>query len=319
MSGILISLFAAAIPMFIYLSIIWLMDKNEREPFGLVLLNFFWGAFGAIFLTLLLNPLFQTILNIYIPEISISQTKFSDLSGAIIIAPILEEFTKGIFLFFFSYNKKFDGVVDGLVYGAAIGLGFGMTENFLYFISAKQQLFLLIIIRTLFSALLHATSQATLGIFIGYSKFKPKPIKIILIPLGYFIAVLIHFIWNFSVSFAGYTILGFVFMFFYIITTIIIFQIAVKLEAQIINKELIEEAQNGIIPLEHLRYLPFVFLRKKAGWFPYENNRKEYIKSAILLALRKSQLKCISEKKRNSYLNDIIYLRTKISILLNKT
>ncbi|MCX7832621.1 MAG: PrsW family intramembrane metalloprotease [Ignavibacteria bacterium] len=319
MSGILISLLAAAIPMLIYLSVIWLMDKNEREPFGLVLLNFFWGAFGAIFLTLLFNPLLKSALDFIIPDISILESKSSDLTGAIIIAPILEEFTKGIFLFFFSFNKKFDGVVDGLVYGAAIGLGFGMTENFLYFISAKQQLFLLIVIRTLFSALLHATSQATLGIFIGYSKFKPLPMKIILIPLGYILAVLIHFIWNFSVSLTGYTLIGFTFMFLYIITTIIIFQIAIKLEAQIINKGLIEEAQNGIIPYEHLRYLPFVFLRKRSGWFPDEKNRKEYIKSTVLLALRKSQLKGVSDKKRDSYLNEIIYLRTKIAILLNKT
>lgn len=319
MSGILISLLAAVIPMFIYLSIIWLMDKNEREPIGFVLLNFFWGAFGAIFLTLLFNPLLKSLLNIIIPATQFSNTRFSEISGAIIIAPILEEFTKGIFLFFFSYSKKFDGVVDGLVYGAAIGLGFGMTENFLYFISAKQQFFLLVVIRTLFSALLHATSQATFGIFVGLSKFKPTPVKFFLIPFGYLIAVLIHFIWNFSVSFSGLSFLGFSFMFFYIIITIVIFQIAVKLESQIINKELIEEAQNGIIPPEHLKYLPFIFLRKRPGWFENEARRKEYIKATILLALRKSQIQGVSEKKRISYLNDIVYLRTKIAVLLNKT
>ncbi len=318
MSAIIISLLAAIIPMFTYLLIVWLMDKNEREPYGLVLINFFWGAFGAIILTLLFNPLFKSILNIIIPISQYSYTRFSDLSGTIIIAPVLEEFTKGIFLFFFSFSKNFDGVVDGLVYGAAIGLGFGMTENFLYFITAKEQFFLLIIIRTLFSALLHATSQATLGIFIGYSKFKPLSAKLVLIPIGYITAVFIHFIWNFSVSYSELTILGFMFMFFYILITIIIFKIAVKLEGQIIYKELIEEAENGVLPPEHLKYLPYVFLRKRAGWFPEERKRKEYIKSTVLLALRKSQLQNVPEKKRNIYLNDIVYLRTKISVLLNK-
>lgn len=316
MSGIVISLIAAIIPMFAYLFIIWLMDKNEREPYGLVLLNFFWGGIGAVFLTLLLNPVLKSLLNIVAPTVDSS---FSKISGAIIIAPVLEEFTKGIFLFFFSFHRKFDGVVDGLVYGAAIGLGFGMTENFLYFLSAKEHLFLIIIIRTFFSALLHATSQATFGIFIGYSKFKSLYTKFILIPLGYISAVLIHFIWNYSVSFSRVTLFGFIFMFFYIVFTIIIFKIALKLEAQIINKELIEEAENGIIPFEHLRYLPFVFLRKRRGWFLNETKRKDYIKSTIQLALRKSQLPNISKKKQNIYVNEIVYLRTKISSLLNNS
>ena len=44
------SLFAAFVPMFVYLLLIWWMDRNEREPFWILLVNFIWGATGAIFL-----------------------------------------------------------------------------------------------------------------------------------------------------------------------------------------------------------------------------------------------------------------------------
>lgn len=36
-------------------------------------------------------------------------------------------------------RHEFDGVLDGLTYGAIIGFGFAMTENFLYFIGAFSE------------------------------------------------------------------------------------------------------------------------------------------------------------------------------------
>ncbi|MBN8570699.1 MAG: PrsW family intramembrane metalloprotease, partial [Ignavibacteria bacterium] len=122
------SLVAAVVPMFTYLLLIWWLDRNDREPFWLVFLNFFWGATGAIFLGIIGSLIFQVPLNVVIQGFaSDNPSQLMDLSGAIITAPIVEEFTKGIFLFMMSYNKRFDGVVDGVVYGGAIGLGFGMT------------------------------------------------------------------------------------------------------------------------------------------------------------------------------------------------
>lgn len=313
------SLVAAVLPMFTYLILIWWLDRNDREPFWLVFLNFFWGATGAIFLGIIGSLIFQVPLNVVIEGFAGGHnSQLTDLSGAVVTAPIVEEFTKGIFLLMMSFNKRFDGVVDGVVYGGAIGLGFGMTENFLYFVNygnTPESWLYLVIIRTLFSAVLHCLSQATFGAFIGYAKFKPLPFKFIIIPLGFLAAVFLHFAWNLSVSFEATSLLGFLFLIMYFIAFFAIFQVAVYLEGKKIKKELQEESQNGIIPTEHMNYLPFVTRRGKYGWCPQGVNQREYVKTAITLALRKDQYKNSTGMRKSDYEKEVAQLRYNIQMM----
>ncbi len=122
------SALAAIIPMIIYLLVIWRFDRYDREPFGLVLQNYLWGALGAIFFAIIGSSIITSGLSILIHD----QTQLNH-AETIFVAPFVEEITKGIFLLITFSNKKFDNITDGIVYGGAIGLGFGMTENFLYF------------------------------------------------------------------------------------------------------------------------------------------------------------------------------------------
>ena len=97
-----------------------------------------------------------------------------------VVAPFVEEITKGAFLLFTIRSNKFDNITDGIVYGGAIGLGFGMTENFLYFILYGNTLvnwITIVIIRTLFSAVMHCVATATFGAFLAYSKYKKTLVK----------------------------------------------------------------------------------------------------------------------------------------------
>lgn len=315
----LASLIAAVVPMFVYLIIIWFLDRYEREPFWLLLLNFFWGATGAIFLGIIGSIIFQLPLNELISIMADEDPKeLINLSGAVITAPLVEESTKGIFLLMMSFSKRFDGGVDGAVLGGAIGLGFGMTENFMYFLSygtTPVAWLMLVIIRTLFSAVMHCLSTATLGAFIGYAKFKPLIFKIILIPTGFFLAVFLHFSWNFSVSFEDTTIFGFLFLILYLFVTFAIFQISVYLEGKTIFKELQDEANLGIIPAEHLNHIPFVTRRFKYGWCPTGVDQKNYVKAATTLALRKNQYKNSRGNLQLSYHRDIENLRHNIQTM----
>ncbi|MBI5403106.1 MAG: PrsW family intramembrane metalloprotease [Ignavibacteriae bacterium] len=313
------SLFAAFIPMFIYLMLIWWMDRNEREPFWMLLINFVWGATGAIILGIIGSIIFQIPLSQGIEFLTGSRSpELMDLSGAVITAPVVEESTKGIFLVMMSFMKRFDGVVDGVVYGGAIGLGFGMTENFLYFVSFGtdfQSWFTLVIIRTLFSAVLHCMAQATFGGFLGYAKFKPAVFKIFLIPIGFGLAMFLHFTWNLTVSFQSTSIIGMLFLIIYTFSIIAIFQIALFMEGKTIANELKEEAGTGLIPSEHLNYLSFVSKRFKFGWCPVGVNQKEYVRTAIELALRKYQYKNTKGNTQKSYLSDVENLRYKIQMM----
>ncbi|HMS65178.1 MAG TPA: PrsW family intramembrane metalloprotease [Ignavibacteria bacterium] len=315
----LASLIAAVIPMFSYLLIIWFLDRYEREPFWLLLLNFFWGATGAILLGILGSLIFQIPLNEVIKAVADDNTgELMDLSGAVITAPLVEESTKGIFLLLMSLSKRFDGGVDGAVFGGAIGLGFGMTENFMYFLTfgtTPASWLLIVIIRTFFTAIMHCLSTATFGAFIGYAKFKPFIFKLILIPLGFFLAVFLHFSWNLSVSFDDTTIFGFLFLVMYMFVTFAIFQISVYFEGKTILKELQDEANLGLLPQEHLNHIPFVTRRFKYGWCPAGVDQKFYVKTATMLALRKNQFKNTRGSLQKSYQRDIENLRHQIQVI----
>ncbi len=313
------SLIAAVVPMFTYLIIIWILDRYEREPFWLLLLNFFWGATGAIILGIIGSLIFQIPLNEVIKAVADDNTgELMNLSGAVITAPLVEESTKGMFLLLMSLTKRFDGGVDGAVFGGAIGLGFGMTENFMYFLSygtTPAAWIMLVIIRTFFSAVMHCLATSTFGACIGYAKFKPFIYKVILIPAGFFLAVFLHFSWNLSVSFEDTTLFGFLFLVLYMFVTFAIFQISLYFEGKTIYKELQDEANLGLIPPEHLNYIPFVSRRFRYGWCPAGVDQKNYVKTATTLALRKNQYKNTKGNLQKSYLRDVENLRYQIQLM----
>ena len=295
------SALAAIVPMASYLVFIWWFDRYDREPFKLVLQNYLWGAIGAIIFAVLGSMIFSTILSEFV-----SNKKELNYLGTIAIAPVVEEITKGIFLLITITNKKFDNITDGIVYGGAIGLGFGMTENFLYFISYGTTIsnwITIVIIRTLFSAVMHCVSTATFGAFLGLAKFKGSANRIFLPITGLMIAILIHFSWNFTVSYQSTAILGFLFLGVTIIIFIAIFSASVMNEKRIIIDELIPEAALGIIPNEHLIILCSTN-RNRRGWVD-ENIRKPYIKAATTLAFRKKQLKSSKGQSKEFYESEV--------------
>jgi hypothetical protein len=214
-------------------------------------------------------------------------------------------------------SRKFDNMTDGLVFGGAIGLGFGMTENFLYFITYNSSMTAwvsLVIIRTLFSAVMHCVATATFGAFLGYVKFKNIYYKLTFPILGLASAIFIHSAWNFTISFGKTELLGFIFMIITILIFIVMFYISVQSERKLIYRELLEEAENGLIPITHLAILNSPG-RNKFGWID-ENIRKIYVQAATTLALRKMQVKNTSGHNRVYYENDVRYYRDYIQSLL---
>ncbi|MBT8378268.1 MAG: PrsW family intramembrane metalloprotease [Ignavibacteria bacterium] len=295
------SLAAAVLPMIIYLLLIWYFDLYDREPFKVVLLNYFWGAFGAI-----IFAVFGALLLTYVISGMTENQEQLDYIGTIAIAPIVEEITKGLFLFLTASRLRFDNITDGIVYGGAIGLGFGMTENFLYFITYSENIsgwIYLVIIRSFFSAVMHCVATGILGAFFGFAKFKDVSVKIILILSGLLLAIFIHFIWNYSIITKHYAPLGFVFMGVSIILFCAIFVSSVISERKIIYNELLEESELGNIPTHHTTILSSL-KRNNKGWID-ESIRKTYIRTATTLAFRKYQIKSLAGRKKILYENDV--------------
>lgn len=307
---ILISLFSAVIPILLYLVIIWRMDKYERESFILVFAHFLWGAFGAVIFATFVSLLVTLPINLFVHS-----TAQQNIIGAVITAPFVEEFAKGLFLFIFFLTKEYDNITDGLVYGGAIGLGFGMTENLLYFFSygkSLEELIFLIILRTGFTALVHCISTATFGAFLTLSKFSKKN-KLGLIVLGYLAAVSLHSIWNLSVTFNFGMLLSTVFMIFIILMFLIVFKNSIKHEKKIIITELSDEADGENLSDELINMIVNDTKRLRKD----KNYGRKILNNAVKLAFRKHQIKISSELNRNKYLSDINVYRKNLTDLVN--
>lgn len=304
------SLVFALLPMLLYLWGIWLMDRYDREPVSLLLLNFAWGALGAIFFGIVFSITLSTTLG------------SSDFHDAIFIAPFIEELTKGLFLFWTVRDRRFDNITDGVVYGMAIGLGFGMTENFLYFLGASTagEWVFLVVVRTLFTAVMHAMATGIFGAFMGLTKFGRPSLRVPLRLLGLGLAMGMHFFWNFSVSInnpaaAG---LGTIFIVLSVIVIVVVVQLALLAENRLLIRELREESELGLIPATHLQYLPYTNKRKLVGWLSPVVDRKRYVQMATLLAFRRFQSRSCRPEHRDDYIAEVETLRGEIRELLRE-
>lgn len=297
---LLLSLISAVAPMLFYLLLLWWFDKYDREPLRLVFLNFLWGAFGAIILAIIASSILSMGFHYFIRN-----PKAVKFAETVIIAPFIEEIMKGIFLLFTIYNKKFDNLTDGLVYGGAIGLGFGMTENFLYFISfadSLQTLIFLVTVRSLFSAVMHCLSTASLGAFLSLARFSHSDLKFFYPLIGLFTAMLMHFIWNLTISFQLTAAGGFFFIAVSVLLFIIVYSSSIKTEKRIIIDELTDDINNNLIPAWSVN----LFERNyHADDENIKRNYKKFRKALAALAFRKSQLKMGGVHNHSYYQQEI--------------
>lgn len=308
---VLYSFLAAILPMLTYLLIIWRMDKYDREPLSFVLLHFGWGAFGAILLGVIGNFMLSDLTGI-------QDEGSGSLIQTVVFAPVAEEIAKGIFLLFTINSKKFDNITDGLVYGGAVGLGFGMTENFTYFISYGTDAynwFFLVIIRTAFSAVMHCISTATFGAFLGMAKFSLSKIRFLFPAAGLLLAIFYHFMWNISVSYENTYFYGFLFMIFLVLLFFALFKYAVSQEKKIIVNELVQESSLNTLPKEHIPIISS-HLRFRKGWID-EAIRKTYFRAAIKLAFARMQCRRTEGYYQQYYFYEVERNRMIIRSLLN--
>ena len=174
------------------------IDRFEREPWFLRLAAFLWGAIIAIPFALLIEQRVDTALqNLFGPNSSdVLRSAFRGLN-----AGVTEETIKGLglLLLFLILRDEFDNVTDGIVYGALIGAGFAMVENFRYFaLDFNNFPVFLIIYRIVLGWLGHSTFTVCFGAALGYVRHTRVRWRQIVIPLaGYLCAVGLHSFFDF--------------------------------------------------------------------------------------------------------------------------
>jgi RsiW-degrading membrane proteinase PrsW (M82 family) len=317
----------ASVVVMAYLVFIWWLDRYEREPAWLVLLTFAWGALGGTVFSCVINSTMGAIAH------AIGGQGFGTFATAVIIAPTVEEFMKGLILVgLVVVGNNVDNRTDGLIYGAATGLGFACVENLWYYYNNAVHGFGAIVaiatIRTLFTAMLHCTSSAMLGMAIGYARHRKGAMRWVLFPaLGYFFAVLNHATWN-GISTTSsllskdpvFNLAALLFGVAILVPTMALMfaltQWSLHSEHKVIRAHLLAEARRGVIPQEHADIIPFWLKRSKKDWLPPHVDKDAYIKAATLLAFRHHQLEIAGGDRRELYLEEIATYRQQVQGLL---
>lgn len=191
----------AVVQTVVALLLIRFVDPYEREPVSLLAIMALWGAVGATAISALGNT---AVRNLLPPDLAI-------VFGRAIYAPVVEELAKGIALVVFVLAcvrargrfgmPRFEGVTDGIVYGAAVGLGFAFTEDILYLLLGAsrvglEQGFVDYLARRDFfglGMLHHAIYTAAFGVGLGLATWTLRRFaKVFFVAGGMGLAILLH-------------------------------------------------------------------------------------------------------------------------------
>ena len=180
------------------------MDRNHKEPWRLVLVAAAWGAIVATSLVVWGETIWESSAQHALVPGPGLDTSLAFMAG------ILEELAKGsaVLLLFLVMRNEFDDVVDGIVYGAAVGLGFNFLESVsymtnLYSIYSPEG-------NGVFAAGIQWYGRQVLGLFLGHATYtayigagvgiaRQLPMlrqKVLAIIAGFVVAIAAHFAWD---------------------------------------------------------------------------------------------------------------------------
>ncbi len=322
---IFVSAMAGILPMLAYLCFIYWLDRYEREPWWMVGLVFIWGGLGGAMFGCVINTTVISVVTMALGEETAAWV------GPVVVAPLVEEVTKIVPLFGLIFLRHFDNATDGLIYGAACGLGFAMTENFYYFYNVGTSagfgaMMANIFVRTCFTALVHCSASASWGFFLGVGRYRAPALRWLVLPVtGYLSAVSIHAFWNGSATWSTQKgDLGIQAGACAVILTLAVFmfaltQLSLYLEHRVIKRGLEDEVASGLLPQAHAAIIPYWLKRMQSGWLAPGVDRERYVKAATLLAFRKHQANHAIGVTREGLLEDVEKYRVELRLLLAGT
>lgn len=176
------------------LFLVWVRnhERHQREPLWAVGGMFVYGGTLGVIIALALTLLFGN---------GSADPSGLNLVSLVVVAPLVEELAKGLGLGLI--HNRIRETEDGIIYGAAIGLGFGATENLLYGLyvfdsSGVEAAAMTIGLRVFSSVILHASSSALLGY--GYARMRLTSSAMVAALPFYLLAVAMHSLYNFLVG-----------------------------------------------------------------------------------------------------------------------
>ena len=250
----LAGLIAAALPVPVYVTLVLWLDRYEPEPPWMLAAAFFWGALVAVFFAIIINSVGVAVVA------AVAGDPVGESYGMVVSAPVVEETAKAVVLFalFFWRRDEFDGVTDGVIYAAMVGLGFAMTENVQYYgvAVAEHNALGVFIVRGVFSPFAHPLFTGMTGVGLGLAAQTVKGwVKVVAPAAGFAAAVGLHAAWNASARLTSayengaYVLLTY---FFVMMPTffgmLLVIFLSLRREGRVLREHLRADVQRGLIP-----------------------------------------------------------------------
>lgn len=245
------------------LALVWLADRYEREPPLLVLGAALWGTLPAFLMACVVEMVVQTPASALLGSPRAGQTFV-----ALLVAPPVEEAAKALAILavFLFVRKEFDDVMDGLVYGAAVGIGFSFVEDFVYFVGTVGRDgpgagLVVFLMRNVAFVLNHSLFTALTGIGFGLARlYHRRRLALVGWPIaGYAAATLLHAAHNLLASLALPGLLGALYLhLFGGLGLVVLVGFLWEAEKRWIAQRLGAEIAEGRIPARALDALPFL-------------------------------------------------------------
>jgi len=228
------------------------------------------------------------------------------------------------------FSSKFDNPTDGVVYGTAVGLGFAVSENVIYGISAgihhHSAVGILVLVggRTLLSAGVHAVSSATFGGFLGHAVMSGRiPAKTMWAATGLLAAVVLHGSWNLSlvwfgpVGESGAPRLWLAALPVLYLIYIVALALVLHSEHRILKRQLGDEVELGLVPSWVLDVIPFYRRRVRANWWPSRSERTVIARLLTRVAFRKHALRNLPPGEAAIASLEVVKLRQRLREILD--
>ena len=249
-AGALIATLLAAVSFPVMILVCFWLDRYEPEPARYRLAALGWGAVAAVAFSFVGEQL----------VFALSGT--NEFVNVAVGAPVVEELGKGLFLVavVIFRHAELNGPLDGLIYGALVGIGFAFVEDIVYYLQSLDsgQLGVTFFLRGIIGPFAHPLFTAATGLGIGIAVVTRRPaVRTLAVVLGFLAAVAMHAILNGSTFWGGNGLL-FAYSAIFLPLLIVILAVAVwarSREGKMLTTALQQVAQMGWIRPEEIRWI----------------------------------------------------------------
>lgn len=158
------------------LIVMYIFGIYTSRNIGWVLLCLVWGVIGY-WTAFFVSP-------------KLAELGLSSPLIAILIVPIIQQVFAMLGVFFVVHRRKLDNLIDGAVYGFAIGLGYSITENVKYALALPPTGgFETVLLRSFSSTLVYATASGIVGVVVTQFYFRHQTSRVAIL-LGGLVAAI---------------------------------------------------------------------------------------------------------------------------------